>query len=363
MTQSHSTIACLTLSSPDLQAAVDLAADLFKIVSELGDVDRRVVSSFCVSTYYPLNPAPILVFRGRLGTGKSRKLDAMALLCSKPVRFPASKITLPYLREKLAAAHECTAIINEADNTKCDLETCLTLRYKRESAQAGIMVPVGNGWEMKDLPIFGPTVVAMRGPFADAAVESRCIVLRTHLKKDTAFDLAENWADAGKWFHDHLSTPPPLPDVPSSVPDVLPRVLDTYAPILRVAMGGGDQALIDALVERMKVDSESLEDSQAYEPGALLLEGILANSDEPGALKYSRGLPIEGRLIDWVFRNHRVQINPWQAAKLLRDLGFDVHRSQGVNCVFIRDASRLVKVCQEEGVDDEVLNTPKDKEM
>lgn len=342
-----------------LKLAIELADQAYELTTGLSDFDRRMMAYYAVATHYvdSISPFPQISVQGPLGTGKTAALRTSVHFCCGPVYFPA-KVTSPVLRERLASAHDGTAIIDEGDWGPDDMEYVLTLRYDRETAVIMKMKRGGDDWEEEEYEIFGPTIVSRRSPIADTALESRTITIK-------ACSQIRNYQDPNgpevskrrEVFQHLVSDLPAFPDYLEilEADEILPRVRDRYRPILALADAVNDMHFIAQLMGSMEEESRSVRDSQTYETGPLLLLALIAASNQEGTLVYARSVPIEGCLLSWVFNNHRRSISPWQGANILRGYGFRVAKSGGVNCVFIEDIGSFVQLCREEGIEDEVV--------
>jgi hypothetical protein len=113
---------------------------------------------------------------------------------------------------------------------------------------------------------------------------------------------------------------------------------------------------MNKLLKHMEVETAGFIDGQSYEPGALLLEAIIACSEKPGQLVYRKGIRIEGGLSKWILENHGIRLNPFQASKILRNYDLTIKRVDGVNQVYIDDVRHFIGVCFSVGIDDETVN-------
>ncbi|MDF7774290.1 hypothetical protein P1X14_03435 [Sphingomonas sp. AOB5] len=127
--------------------------------------------------YDAFNEAPILRLRGELGSGKSRALLAIGLLCHKSFFASGASTVSPVFH--IINAFQGVMALDEAD-----------FRFSDSTAD---LVKILNNGTMRGLPVlrtltnrhrelspsafcvFGPKIIAMREHFADEALESRCI--------------------------------------------------------------------------------------------------------------------------------------------------------------------------------------------
>jgi len=163
-----------------------------------------------ISTYYVLftwlydrfNEVPYLRTIGDFGSGKSRFLQAIGILCYKPVFTGGATTPSPIFR--IINEVKGTLIIDEADfrfsNMTSEIVKILNTGY-----QKGIPVlrTEGKGiFEVKAYDVFCPKIVATRETFSDKALESRFLVEEMgvgSLRKDIPRTLNESfYEDAEK---------------------------------------------------------------------------------------------------------------------------------------------------------------------
>lgn len=142
------------------------------------------------------NELPYFRFRGEYGTGKTRALLAIGSICYKPFFASGASTVSPIFH----ILHEFggTLVLDEAD-----------LRFSDATAD---LTKILNNGNMKGLPVlrtmtnrhrelnpqafkvFGPKLIAMRGSFADEALESRFLTEETGgrpLRKDISIHLPD----------------------------------------------------------------------------------------------------------------------------------------------------------------------------
>lgn len=137
-----------------------------------------------IATYYVLftwmfdrfNEVPYLRAIGDFGSGKSRFLQAIGILCYKPVFTGGATTPSPIFR--IVNEVHGTLIIDEADFKFSDM-TSEIVKILNTGYQKGMPVLRSEGkgtFEVKAYDVFCPKIVATRETFADKALESRFLV-------------------------------------------------------------------------------------------------------------------------------------------------------------------------------------------
>ena len=137
-----------------------------------------------IATYYVLftwmfdrfNEVPYLRALGDFGSGKSRFLQAIGILCYKPVFTGGATTPSPIFR--IINEVKGTLIIDEADFKFSDM-TSEIVKILNTGYQKGMPVLRSEGkgtFEVKAYDVFCPKIVATRETFSDKALESRFLV-------------------------------------------------------------------------------------------------------------------------------------------------------------------------------------------
>jgi hypothetical protein len=137
-----------------------------------------------IATYYILftwmfdkfNEVPYLRAIGDFGSGKSRFIQAIGILCYKPVFTGGATTPSPIFR--IVNEVHGTLIIDEADFKFSDM-TSEIVKILNTGYQRGMPVLRSEGkgtFEVKAYDVFCPKIVATREPFSDKALESRFLV-------------------------------------------------------------------------------------------------------------------------------------------------------------------------------------------
>jgi hypothetical protein len=137
-----------------------------------------------IATYYILftwmfdkfNEVPYLRAIGDFGSGKSRFIQAIGILCYKPVFTGGATTPSPIFR--IVNEVHGTLIIDEADFKFSDM-TSEIVKILNTGYQRGMPVLRSEGkgtFEVKAYDVFCPKIVATRETFSDKALESRFLV-------------------------------------------------------------------------------------------------------------------------------------------------------------------------------------------
>lgn len=126
---------------------------------------------------------PYLRALGDYGTGKTRYLQAIGILCYRPMFVSGASSVSPIFR--LIDIFRGTLIIDEADFANSDAEAeiikILNVGYYRDGVVLRSEKDPASAveeWMPKAYRVYGPKILATRRPFTDRATESRCLTKR-----------------------------------------------------------------------------------------------------------------------------------------------------------------------------------------
>ena len=252
-----------------------------RYVSTVQDTDLDLLTLWaahthlCVETY----TTPRLLLDSPVpGSGKTTVLEHLERLCLAPVQM--AQVSSPAMLARLLDASLRTILIDEADRSLSpdkkeigDLLAVLNSGYKRGGTRP-VLVPVKEGWKVKEMPTFSP--VAMAGNSPNLPEDTRSRSLRVLLMPDIDGSIDESdweWIDAearqlGKDLAGWADTVRDAvrlnrPDLPE---DVRGRARERWAPLKRVAdaAGGRWPGVVDRLA------AEDIEEQNlAREEGAV----------------------------------------------------------------------------------------------
>ena len=183
----------------------DLVADVTSFIHRYVDVSEgfeQLTSFYVLFTwlYDDFNELPYLRVKGSYGTGKTRFLQTVGSICYRPIFANGASTVSPIFH--MLDMFGGTLIVDEAD-----------FRYSDEKAD---MVKIFNNGNVQGMPVlrsqitrdrefdprvfqvFGPKIVATRGGYDDAALESRFITEQTggrDLRVDIPISLPSEYED------------------------------------------------------------------------------------------------------------------------------------------------------------------------
>lgn len=145
---------------------------------DISEVFEQIATYYVLFTwmYDRFNEVPYLRAIGDFGSGKSRFLQAIGMLCYKPVFTGGATTPSPIFR--IINEVHGTLIIDEADFKFSDM-TSEIVKILNTGYQKGMPVLRSEGkgtFEVKAYDVFCPKIVATRETFSDKALESRFLV-------------------------------------------------------------------------------------------------------------------------------------------------------------------------------------------
>lgn len=178
----------------------ELVADIQAFVHRYVDLTplfEKVTAYYVMFSwvYDRFNELPYLRVRGDFGSGKTRFLLTVGSLCYKPIFATGASTVSPLFR--LLDIFRGTLIVDEADFRMSD-ERVEIVKILNNGNGKGFPVlrseATANKGEFnpRAFAVFGPKLVATRGPFEDRALESRCLTEemgQRPLREDIAINL------------------------------------------------------------------------------------------------------------------------------------------------------------------------------
>ena len=260
----------------------DVRAWFARFVSTVQPTDLDLLTLWAAHTHLCLETytTPRLLLDSPVpGSGKTTTLEHLERLCVAPVQM--ATLSSPAMLARLLDAGMRTILIDEADRSLSpdkkdigDLIAVLNSGYKRGGTRP-VLVPVKDGWHVKEMPTFSP--VAMAGNSPNLAEDTRSRSLRVLLMPDVdgaieesdwewidhdARDLGKRlaaWADS---VRDEVRVNrPELPD------QVKGRARERWSPLKRVADAAGGRW--PSVVERLAAE-DIAEQEMAREEGAVI---------------------------------------------------------------------------------------------
>jgi hypothetical protein len=165
-----------------LRPTGELLANIRMFIHKYLDVDVFYEN---LSTYYVLfswlyDMFPVLPYLralGDYGTGKTRLIQTIGILCYRPTFTAGATTTSPIFR--LLDKYHGTLILDEADFGRSD-EAVDIIKIMNTGYMKGVpvlrSVDRGQaGFDVEAYDVFGPKLLATRKKFGDRALESRCL--------------------------------------------------------------------------------------------------------------------------------------------------------------------------------------------
>jgi hypothetical protein len=324
----------------------------------LKDLQRKSVTYWTLGTHSlrHVNTYSMLALLGKMGTGKSQTLAIIENFARCPVRLSLRSMTTPAIRDKLAEAHNGTAIVEEADSAWKDsestVERLLSDRYHRRSASESHKVKSGDNWRAAEKEYFGATVLHRRIPFNDPALDGRTVRVRfrpDHARQYREYRPEDERNEEARQLLRGFEFEPPEMAQPEGVAG---RIFNTYRSLLSTAMLCGDEDFIRQLHAKLLQETLELRDAQSSEPDGLVLASIVEAVFESGDPNF-RNVKLS-ELAKSIWDNHRFPFNPRQIGPIARDLGFETKPSHGVTVVAPTPAT-LLAACAECEYSDEAI--------
>lgn len=161
-----------------------LIEELYKYLRRSVDLEQfqlKLMANWTLMTYAydAWDAVPYLRFKGEPGTGKTRCLAMLQLLCYRATDLGVgpSKSALFRTSDRVRG----TMLIDEADyegDLRSDLIQLLNAGYKKNGTMT-ISSPHGDDWKAKPYRVGGPKALANREDFPDRATETRCVTIHT----------------------------------------------------------------------------------------------------------------------------------------------------------------------------------------
>lgn len=176
---------------------------------DISEVFEQIATYYVLFTwlYDRFNEVPYLRAIGDFGSGKSRFLQAIGILCYKPVFTGGATTPSPVFR--IVNEVKGTLILDEADFRFSDM-TSEIIKILNTGYQKGIPVLRSEGkgtFEVKAYDVFCPKIVATRETFSDKALESRFLIEEMgagKLREDIPRTLNEDFYSDAEYIRNKL---------------------------------------------------------------------------------------------------------------------------------------------------------------
>lgn len=245
------------LYGTELELIESVRAFIHRYVDLEPDFERIAAHYVLLSWIYDaFSELPYLRVRGDPGTGKTRFLTTIGSICYKPMLVSGASSVSPIFR--MLDAFRGTLVIDESD-----------FRFSDERAEFVKILNNGNGrgfpvlrceqsavtkeFNPRAYAVFGPKIIATRGPFEDRALESRCITHDTSsagLRREIPLNLPSEFHEEALALRNMLlmfrfkNLTKDRDLAARRDPRLEPRLNQVFAPLLSVV---DDPATLDAL--------------------------------------------------------------------------------------------------------------------
>lgn len=311
----------------------DIRAFLHRFM-DLSPLFEQIAAHYVLLTwvYDAFGELPYLRLQGDYGTGKTRGLLAIGSLCYKPFFGSGASSTSAIFRT--LDAFGGTLILDEADlpysDARADLVKIFNNGTVRGMPVLKTAVSRNKEFDPVAFKVFGPKIIAMRGSFQDAALESRFLTEQTgmrHLRGDIPLHLpAELKKEAlqlrNRLLHFRLAEYFDVKtDLSAIVPDIEPRLNQSALSLLSLMddhlLRRQVQNMLISLSENLAAERQSTAEGRvlsavlaaisATKAKAISLSEIARRFNEANASEY--GQPMSNKWIGYILRN-RLQIVP-----------------------------------------------------
>ena len=349
---------------------IDRICSMLSQVTGLPPLEERICAYYCMSTHFldVIDTFPILCVRGETGTGKTELLNLMSELCRKPVYFVGGHISVPAARDKFTEAHNGTAIVDEAETDQKNrnklFEEQLTRRYNRKTAKGVVKIPIGPGeWIAINIEFYGPSILAKREEYEDAAMGGRSILIKT--RSDNSGRRYSRVANLSvqdkvtllgdlKEFASKMSTP--IFNTDLVIPnEIAQRISNTYNPVIALAQHLHDTGFLEKLWERLGVATANLRSDQQDEVSPIVLSAYISSIVKNGILQLNTKIRLEGDLVKTAQTTFGLEgISARKISSIMRSYGFEVKKYGGPK-VIIPSIITLHRACLDAGISDEIV--------
>ncbi|MEM8971891.1 MAG: hypothetical protein AAGD43_07520 [Pseudomonadota bacterium] len=234
---------------------------------DVSDSFELIASYYVLLTWFYdcFNELPYLRLKGDFGTGKTRFLQVVGAICYRPIFASGASTVAPLFH--MLDLFRGTLILDEADFRYSDEKAELTKIFNNGNMRGAPVLRARMNSKREFDPhvfqVFGPKVMAMRGEFEDAALESRFITHETHpapIRPDLPISLPDTFAAESAQLRNKLlmfrfeywrklSAPSDLP-----IASLPPRTLQMLLPILTLADDARERTLLLEILQRHHTD-------------------------------------------------------------------------------------------------------------
>lgn len=357
--------AVLLPSEPRLYGSEnDLVASIAGFIRRYADLTpsfEKVATHYVILSwlYDAFNELPYLRLRGDFGTGKTRTLLTIGSLCYKPF-FASGASTVSPIFHTLDAFRG-TLIIDEAD-----------FRFSDASAE---IVKVLNNGNVRGMPVlrtmmnrqrefnpqafhvFGPKIVATRGTYQDAGLESRFITEEMGgrpLRRDIPINLPPSFKDEARELRNKLLLFRFRHRHTVKLDETLidrrlePRLSQIFAPLLSVITSPAVRDDLAAIAAQTQTD---LVAAQGMSPEAQVFECLVSLLADTSRSVVPVADVAESMRQRFAGEYDRAITNRWVGGILRKRLNIRTYKSHGTYVVSVSERERIETLCKRFGID------------
>lgn len=305
--------------------------------------------------YDAFSELPYLRLRGEPGSGKTRFLLTVGSLCYKPIFASGASTVSPLFR--ILDTMRGTLIVDEGDFRFSD-EKAEVIKILNNGNAKGFPVLrselTGKEYNPRAYHVFGPKLVATRGYFEDAALESRCLTEemgQTRLREDVPISLGHRYQEEARLLRNKLlmfrfrNRGKRLPEERDVDRRLEPRLNQIFIPLMSVITDHTARA--DLLELAYQYNRELIAD-RGLDMQALVLEVI-----RDMLPSYPDRIPVK-EIASWFKDRHGddfERITPKSIGSLLRrKLLLKTQKSHGAYAIPLSERAKLERLFERYGI-------------
>lgn len=225
--------------------------------ADVSDNFELIASYYVLLTwiYDAFNELPYLRLKGDFGTGKTRFLQTVGAICYRPIFASGASTVSPLFH--MLDLFRGTLVLDEADfrhsDEKAEITKILNNGHVRGVSVLRARLNRSREFDPHMFQVFGPKIIAMRGEFEDAALESRFISYETRggtLRGDIPISLPDAYAEEATelrnkllmYRFEHWSAHTPSNQLVD--PSLPPRTNQLLLPLLALATDERERKLL-----------------------------------------------------------------------------------------------------------------------
>ena len=326
---------------------------------DVGPLFHKIASYYVLLSwiYDAFNELPYLRLRGDPGCGKTRFLLTVGSLCYKPIFASGASTVSPLFR--IIDTFRGTLIIDEGDFRMSD-ERAEIVKILNNGNAKGFPVLRSEVTPKKEFnptayTVFGPKLVATRGPFEDRALESRCLTEEMgqyRMRDDIPINLPSDYKDEALRLRNKLLLfrfrNLHLVKTSESLVDrsIAPRLNQVFVPLLSIIDDEDARAQMRELARRynqeMIIDRAMDHEARVLE----IIRDLMGSEEAKLSMK-----EITLRFTERHQEEYERKITPkWIGNLIRRRLNLRTHKSNGVFVIPPEEQAKLAYLYEKYGI-------------